>query len=207
MRTCFLYVIILMVIAGCAKQPFLPGNSTFNVTGALNDSVWYGTGKVLRLREARQKIENVREFNLIVQTDMDYIGMGTGPNPNTSNGCLDPECTRTQVLVIYNIPLKKGRFKISKLNRRGQLKKEYSSLSYIGNAGGLFNQYIYTGLKPGWVRITKYDKASGIVEGRFAVSFSQDNKLSVLPLRDKMPATARFGNGLFRIKITDVLLR
>lgn len=207
MRAFYGYVIFLVVCTGCARQPSLPKNSIFNVTSVLNDSVWYGTGKVLRLKERDQKIEDVRAFNLLVYTDIDYPAMGDGPNPNTSNGCLDPECTKTQSLVIYNIPLKKGRTAISKLDKRRKLKNEYACLSYIGNAGGLLNLYVYRGLKPGWIRITKFDKASGIVEGRFAISFSQDTEHSLLPLRNSMSTTARFTNGLFRIKITDVILK
>lgn len=207
MRAFYGCVIFLIVCTGCARQPSLPEKSTFNVTSVLNDSVWYGNGKVLRIKEPDQKIEDVRAFNLLVFTDIDYPAMGSGPNPNTSNGCLDPECTRTQSLVIYNIPLKKGRTAISKLDKRRKLKHEYACLSYIGNSGGLYNRYVYRGLKPGWVRITKFDKASGIVEGRFAITFSQDTEHSLLPLRNSMPTAARFTNGLFRVKITDVILK
>ncbi|MCE6988649.1 hypothetical protein [Dyadobacter sp. CY323] len=199
-------IFFLVFCAGCAKQPSLPENSVFNVTSILNDSVWYGTGKVLRLKEADQKMEDVRQFNLLVHTDIDYNGMGGGPNPNTSNGCLDPECTRTQGLVIYNIPLKKGRSNIARLNKRSKLKNEYASLSYIGNAGGLLNSYVYRGQKPGWVRVTKFDKATGIVEGRFAITFTEDNTRDLF-LHNIMPPAARFTNGLFRIKITDVYLK
>ncbi|MCE6991157.1 hypothetical protein [Dyadobacter sp. CY323] len=207
MKVCFPYAIILLAFVSCTKQPSLPNNSTFNVTSVLNDTVWFGTGKVLRLREEGQKVENVRSFNLVVFTDIDYPGTGQGPNPKTNNGCLDPECTRTQSLVIYNIPLKKGRFKIAKLDKSRQRKNEYASLSYIGNSGGLYNLYVYKGLKPGWIKITKFDKALGIVEGRFAISFNQDTQLELLPLRNKMAETAHFTDGLFRIKVTDVLLR
>ena len=207
MKAFFQCLIILIVAAGCAKQPSLPSNSKYNVTASLNDSVWYGTGKVLRIKEPRQEIGQVKKFNLIVFTDIDYPGVGSGPNPKTNNGCSEPECTRTQSLVIYNVPLKKGRFKISKLDKRAKFDNEYACLSYIGNAGGLLNLYVYKGLKPGWIRVTKIDRKSGIVEGRFAISFSQDTKVNPLGLRDKMPATARFREGLFRIKITDVLIK
>lgn len=207
MKACCLFIVLLAVLASCIRQPSLPVNSTFNVTGVLNDTAWFGTGKVLRIKEVEQKIEDVRKFNLVVSTDIDYPGMGGGPNPNTNNGCIDPECTKTQGLVIYNIPLKKGRFNIAKLDKLRPRKNEYARLSYIGNSGGLHNQYLYTGLKPGWIRVTKINKTSGIVEGRFAIAFSQDMNLDLLPLRNAMPITKRFTDGLFRIKLTDVMLR
>jgi hypothetical protein len=102
--------------------------------------------------------------------------------------------------------LKKGRFDIAKLNKRSHLKHEYAALSYIGNSGGLENRYVFKGLKPGWIRIIKFDKNQGIIEGRLNISFSQDTEAELLRLRNKMPATARFTEGLFRIKITDVLV-
>jgi hypothetical protein len=207
MKACCLFIVVFAVFTSCIKQPSLPMNSAFNVTSVLNDTAWFGTGKALKIKEVKQKIEDVREFNLIVNTDIDYPGMGSGPNPNTNNGCVDPECTKTQGLVIYNIPLKKGHFNIAKLNKRRPRKNEYARLSYIGNAGGLLNQYVYTGLKPGWIRVTKFNKASGIVEGRFAISFSQDMNLDLLTLRNSMPVTKRFTDGLFRIKLTDVILK
>ena len=207
MKACCLFIVFYAVLASCAKQPSLPMNSAFNVTGVLNDTAWFGTGRLLRIKEVGQKIEDVREFNLIVSTDIDYPGMGDHPNPNTNNGCVDPQCTKTQGLVIYNIPLRKGRFKIEKLNKHRLRKNEYARLSYIGNAGGLLNQYAYNGLKPGWIRVTKFDKASGIVEGRFAISFSQDMNFDSLTLRNSMPVTKRFTDGLFRIKLTDIILQ
>ncbi|MFC5407711.1 hypothetical protein ACFPMF_00200 [Larkinella bovis] len=206
MKGFFYSLVFALVCTGCVRQPSLPKDSQHNVTSMLNDSVWYGTGQVLRLKERTERIEDVRQFNLLVYTDIDYPGMGVGPNPNTSNGCLDPECTKTQALMIFNIPLKKGRFKISNLNKRRKLNNEYANLSYIGNSGGLVKRYIDQGLKPSWVSVTKVDKAAGIVEGRFAISFNED--MSVYGrLRNGMPETARFTSGLFRIKITDVIIR
>lgn len=207
MRAVYQCIVLFVICIGCAKQPSLPSDSKFNVTSVLNDSVWFGTGKVLRLREKGEKVEKVEEFNLIVYTDIDYQGMGNGPNPNTNNGCLDPECTKTQGLLIYNIPLRKGLFKIEELDKSNQLRNERASLTYLGNSGGMLNRYIYSDVTPGWIKITKINKAQGTVEGRFAIAFSQDTQSDLLPLRNKMPATAQFTNGLFRIKITDVLLR
>ena len=207
MKPFCLFIVIFSVFASCIRQPSLPMNSAFNVTSILNDTAWFGTGKALRIKKVEQRTEDDQKFNLIVSTDIDYPGMGGGSNPNTNNGCVDPECTKTQGLMIYNIPLKKGRFNITKLDKRHPQKNEYARLSYIGNTGGVLNQYVYTGLKPGWIRITKFDKASGIVEGRFAISFSQDMNLDLLTLRNSMPFKKRFTNGLFRIKLTDIILK
>lgn len=206
MKSLLYCIVFLLAISGCVRRHFLPKDSRFSVTSALNDSVWYGTGKVLRIKEKGQQSEDIRQINLLVLTDIDYPGMGGGPNPNTNNGCLDPECTRTQSLVIYNIPLKKGRSSIAELNKKGELRNEYTALSYIGNAGGLVKRYTYQGAKPGWIRVTKYDKVSGMIEGCFQIVLNEDMGV-YSRLENDMPKTARFSNGLFRIKITDVMLK
>lgn len=200
------YAIFLLACTGCARQPALPTDSRFNVISMLNDSSWYGTGQALRIKEPNQQLNDVRQFTLQVFTDIDYPGMGSGSNPNTSNGCVDPSCTRTQILMLYNIPLKKGRTSITRLNKRSQLTHEFANLSFVGNSGGLTKRYINQGQKPSWVRVTKVDKASGMVEGCFALSFNEDTSV-YNRLQNGTPASARFNSGLFRIKITDVNLK
>lgn len=200
------YSTLVLLIAGCARQPSLPVKSPFNVISMLNDSNWYGTGQILRVKEPTQKLEDVRQFNLLVFTDIDYPGMGDKPNPNTDNGCVDPECTRTQILTIYNIPLKKGRTMITDLDKRGSLRKEQTSFYYVGNSGGTMKRYINRGSKSGWVRVTKVDNVSGTVEGRFTLSLDEDMNV-FNRLQNGLPTTARFTEGLFRIKIKDVLIK
>ncbi|GAB4019955.1 hypothetical protein GCM10028773_24220 [Spirosoma koreense] len=191
--------------AGCARQSRLSAFSRFTVSSRLNDSVWYGSGQLLRLKAPNQRLDDIRQVNLLVYTDIDYPGMGSGPNTNTNNGCVDPECTRTQILMIYNIPLKKGRTSMARLNQRGQ-PQESTHLSYVGNAGGLTKRYVYQGLKPGWVKVTKVDRVMGMVEGRFSLSLSEDKGV-YNRLQNGMPETARFRDGYFRVKITDVTLK
>ncbi|MEO6686318.1 MAG: hypothetical protein ABIN24_10140, partial [Dyadobacter sp.] len=88
MKTIYQFAILLLICSGCAKQPSLSINSRFNVTASLNDSTWYGTGKVLRLRNLGETSEKVKKFNLVVFTDIDYPGLSAGRNPNTENGCV-----------------------------------------------------------------------------------------------------------------------
>ncbi|MFD2573429.1 hypothetical protein ACFSUS_22505 [Spirosoma soli] len=95
---------------------------------------------------------------------------------------------------------------MTKLDKRSKLKQEYANLSYISNSGGLTKRYVYRGLKPGFIKVTKFNKATGMVEGRFAVTFSEDTSV-YNRLQNGMSGTARFTSGLFRIKITDVMLR
>ncbi|RAI73077.1 hypothetical protein HMF3257_37380 [Spirosoma telluris] len=176
------------------------------MTSRLNDSTWYGTGELLRIKEPTQQLKQVRQLNLLVYTDIDYPGMGSEPNPNTTTGCVNGECTRTQILMIYTIPFKKGRTTLAKLNKRSPIKHEQANLSYVGNSGGLAKRYIAQGAKPNWIRVTKIDQATGVVEGRFSLSLKEDMTV-YNRLANGMPETAQFRGGLFRIKVKDVILK
>lgn len=198
-------VVLLIISAGCARWPSLPAESRFNVTATLNDSAWYGTGRILLLKEQDQSFEDIRSFNLLVSTDIDYPGMENAPNPKTDNGCTDPQCTKSQSLLIYNVPLRKGRSRISRLDKRSPYKHEVAGFTYVGNSGGMEKHYTYQGLRPGRIRVTRFDKASGWVEGCFSVAFSKDTRVKD-HLSGKVPDIAHFRNGLFRIRITDVYL-
>lgn len=200
------FAFLLLVGAGCVRQPTHSVNSLFNVTSRLNDSTWYGTGDLLRIKEPSQRLDEVHLLNLLVYTDIDYSGMGVGPNPNTETGCLNGDCTRTQILMIYSIPLKKGRTSLTRLNKRSMIQNQQANLSYVGNSGGLVKRYIDKGVKPSWVRVSKIDKSTGIVTGRFVLALSED--LTVYNrTKNGMPETVRFTDGRFRIKIKDVLLK
>lgn len=142
MKTIYYCVFLLLIGAGCARQPRLSANSPFNVISTLNDSAWYGTGELLRFKESTQRPDDGRQLNLLVYTDIDYPGMGSEPNPNTTTGCVNGECTRTQILMIYNIPFKKGRTTLVKLHKRSPIKNEQANLSYVSNSGGLAKRYI-----------------------------------------------------------------
>lgn len=206
MKTSSFYVFFLLIGAGCARQPRLSPNSPFNVTSKLNDSTWYGTGELLRIKESTQQADNDRKLNLLVYTDIDYPGMGSEPNPNTTTGCVNGECTRTQILMIYNIPFKKGRTTLTKQRRRNPVKNEQANLSYVGNSGGLTKRYINLGAKPNWIRVTRIDRATGVVEGRFALCFKEDMTV-YNRLENGMSETAQFTDGLFCIKIEDIILK
>ena len=206
MKPIYYCVFFLLIGAGCARQPTLSANSPFNVTSKLNDSTWYGTGELLRIKEPTQQLKQVRQLNLLVYTDIDYPGMGSEPNPNTTTGCVNGDCTRTQILMIYNIPFKKGRTTLVKLNKRSPTKNEQANLSYVGNSGGLAKRYIDQSAKPNWIRVTKIDQVTGVVEGRFALSFKEDMTV-YNRLENGMPETVQFRGGLFRIKIKDVILK
>lgn len=196
---------LLFLCCACTKQPSLPIDSKFNVTSLLSDAAWYGTAKAMRLYKEGQKPEESRRFDLLVTTDIDYAGNAGGPNPKTHNGCLHGDCIPTQHLYIHDIPLKKRRAKIAKLDKGKVSYVERTALAFRGNSGGLVKCYIYEKRHPGWVRVTGFDRKSGTVEGTFSFALDEDKNVAGRVVNG-MPETIRFTNGLFRVKMTDVKL-
>jgi hypothetical protein len=189
----------------CAKQR-LPAGSRYNVVCSLNDSLWYGKVTANRVYQAGTDPSLVKEFNLQMMTDLGFPGNESGTKSPFVSGCLDPECVPTQRLHIYNIPLRKGKYNLAKLDRQQKTKLDRTHFSYLMNGGGLLKRYTYEGRKPGWLRISGVDKKTGHIEGSF--SFHLDEDLTVYNrLKNEIPPVAKFQQGLFRVQIVDVKVR
>jgi hypothetical protein len=203
---------LLLVGVGClacARQPRLPAGSRHSATGFLNDSAWFATAKASRVIPAGATPNSVKQFNLQLETDIDYAGNGSVTRSPTVTGCLE-DCIPTQRLHIYNIPLKKGKHKLSKLDKRRTSDPEKTSFWLLINGSGAFKTYHLSKHGPSWIRITNYDQQSNTLDGQFAVQLDLNTNSSVTKeLKDwyKTDSVARFRQGLFRVKLTDVMLK
>lgn len=110
-------LILIAICSACVRQPTLPLSSQHNVVGRLNDSTWFATGKAIRLVKQNQKPKSVKLFNLIITTDIDYLGNSLRTRSPVVTGC-NGDCIPTQRLHIYNIPLRKGKYKLRKLYKK-----------------------------------------------------------------------------------------
>ena len=197
--------VIAVISCSCARQPRLPENSMYNVTALHNDSTWFGTAKALRLFQTGSP-ESVKQFNIQIATDIPFPGRDMPKTPDyTANGCTE-ECRRSQSLLFYNIPLKKGKYKIAKLDKKRIVDNERASYWLVGYSGGAYKKYLFQGRNPGWLRITGFDKKTNIIEGRFAIDLDEDLTLYARLVND-IPPIAKFSEGLFRVKLTDVKLK
>lgn len=198
-------LILLLACTACVKPPTLPVASLHNVVGTLNDSAWFATGKALRLVRPSQQPNSVKQFNLIILTDIDYPGNGSASRSPSITGCAS-DCVPTQRLHVYNIPLKKGKFKLHKLDKKRTDNQERTNYWLLINGGGMNKNYRYEGGKPRRIWITKYDQRLGVIEGFF--SFDLDENLSVYNrLNNSIPPVARFHQVLFRVNLEDVKLK
>ena len=200
-------VALLTVCTACAKQPMLPASSVHNVTSFLNDSIWFATGKAIRLVKTGEQSDRAKQFNLQIITDIDYPDTNQPTRLAATTGCTG-DCITTQRLHLYNIPMKKGRFNLSWLDKRRTVALERTNYwLLVKTAGsGVRKNYKFEGRRPGWIRITRYDPASNTIEGRF--TFSLDEDLTVHNrLVNSIPPVARFREGLFRVTLTNVVLK
>ncbi|TDE14681.1 hypothetical protein [Dyadobacter psychrotolerans] len=199
--------LILFLCTSCARQPRLPENSRFSVTALRNDSTWFATGKGLRLIPADRDPGSVKQFNLRMTTDIPFPGrvIPQVDSAKIVTGCVG-NCRPSQDLLAYNIPMRKGKYKIAKLDKRRTINNERSSYWLVGYSGGASKAYYHKGRKPGWIRITNFDKSTNVAEGRFAVSLDEDLTL-FNRLINEIPPVARFREGLFRVKVEDVKLK
>jgi len=201
--------IILVAVAccSCMRQPSLPVDSKYSVTAMRNDSVWFGISNAFRLIPPGKQPQSIKEFNIRFETDLNYIGrqFPKGWPPNKITGCIE-ECNRSQSIILYNIPLKKGKYKIGGLDKRRKEGESRSGYWLVGPSGGAYKRYFYEGRNPGWIRVTRVDKMTNTVEGNFSISFDEDLKYEER-LKNDIPPVAKFTNGLFRAMLKDVKLK
>lgn len=194
--------LILVAICSCVRPPHL--SQGHDVNAFVNDTLWFGTGKGVRLVPSEDIPASVRQFNLQFITDLDFPGNGSATRSPKITGCVE-ECVPTQRLHIYNIPLRKGKYRLAKLDKRRTVELEKTNLWFLINGGGQTKNYQYQGRKPAWVRVTHYDEPSNTVEGRF--SFTLDENLEVRNVSKDISPISKFREGQFRVKLVDVRLK
>ena len=196
--------VLLIICLSCVKQP-RQFTGKHNATALLNDSSWFGTGTAIRVFSPKDQPNSIKQFNLMIITDIPFDGYKADYELPPATGCVG-ECIITQRLSLYNIPLKKGKYKVGKLDKRRKINIERTSYTLLINGSGLLKQYQFEGRNRNWVRITRYNKEESTIEGRF--SFQLDENLNVYNrLENNMSPIARFRQGLFRVKLIDVKLK
>ena len=183
---------ILVACSGCVKQPLYSGKP-FPATALVNNGNWYGAPQAVTIPQDSTAYCTVNKFLLFIRTDLPYqAGSLLSKQFRPVTGCLD-ECIPSQLLSIENIPLKKGKYKIRKLDKCGTIMfaNAHHTLVLPLVGSGVVNSYRCIKHKPNWIRITNYDKQSNSVEGRFALRLEKvpgkrtsDSTVDVVTIRD-----------------------
>ncbi|GAB3755302.1 hypothetical protein GCM10028817_23220 [Spirosoma pomorum] len=96
----------------------------------------------------------------------------------------------TQRLNIVAIPLRKGRYRIARLDPYGTTEAKPSHYWLLTNGSGILRAFLLQDPKSSWLRVNRYDPASGLIDGQFALN-----------LADTSGQTVRFSKGLFRVRL------
>ena len=179
--------IFLFIGLACSRPPVRP-YSQYNVSGMLNDSIWFATGQAVEQTDPLPKPCDAHRFNLFIRTDLPYPGyLSQGFAQASVTGCTG-ECRASQWLTIFNIPVKRGKYRIASLDSCGMpFNYHYALLSY---AGGLIAPFHLDNPKLGWVWVKHFDPESSVVQGRFKGDFADTTGLIV-----------RFKRGSFKVVV------
>lgn len=196
---------VLIVCVGCTRQPLYTGKP-FPATAVVNQQNWYGAPQAVKIPQDSTGPCTINKFALFIQTDLPYKASALlASRFETPTGCV-PECTKTQMLSIDNIPLKKGKYRVKKLDKCGSLMPDYAHhtlvLPRVGSA--LVAYYRRMKNRPNWIRITHYDKQTNTIEGQFALSLEKIR--GKYPDRDSTENQFIFRDGKFKAELKRALL-
>ena len=161
-----------------------PVNDLPNATALLNDSTWFGKAQTHNLTFKYDRPCTDKHFSIGIVTDIPH-SRGYYDRAAPITGCMN-RCLPTQILHIAGIPLKVGKYNLSKLQRC------YGAsfpAGYILLDGGDVSVVDFYG-QEGWVEVTTYKPASKQLEGKFEVT-----------LKSKQGEVVRFTNGTFKTKL------
>ncbi|RYC69495.1 hypothetical protein [Spirosoma sordidisoli] len=152
-------LLLLTLFTSCSRS--LP------VRASLNQSAWFGS-----FLNGSPKLYYGNKVSLIFITDLPHPELKRKPI-NKPTGCQEP-CRQTQTLLIGNIPLQTGRYKVFPSSLADSLGPTGVRSNYITLGVEKINSAVYKQAE-GWLRVTRYDSVSGSVKGKFDIRFQADN--------------------------------
>jgi hypothetical protein len=166
----------LLLFLGC-----MACSKPYTLTASLNNSRWFGSGEATEIHTKENQTCLLDRFSLIIRTDLPF-DKSTPEIDSKKTGCVGP-CTLTQVLGFYHIPLEKGIHNLALPDTCLPTKNARSFDSFkIGGkatlhildpeAGRAKMYYEFSEGDQGWVKITKLNRATGNVQGRFDVTLT-----------------------------------
>lgn len=136
------------------------------ITASLDRSAWFGS-----LSNGTPKIYFGNKLGLIFNTDLPHPELKQKP-VNKPTGCKEP-CVSTQTLLIGNIPLQVGRYVVSSASSADSLGPTGVVSSYLAKGIDRINTRVYSQAS-GWLLLTHYDSATGLVKGKFDIRFQEN---------------------------------
>lgn len=153
------FLLLLVVCCSCSRS--------FPIRASLNHTRWFAS-----LSNGTPRVYEDERLSLIFATDLAHPEL-TEKRTNRVTGCKGP-CQRTQTLLLANIPLRTGLYRIAQSNS-DSVRSNTVFCSYDTQGIKGINTRIYN-RADGWLQIEAYDSLSNQVKGKFDIRFiASDN--------------------------------
>jgi len=132
-----------------------------NATALLNDSTWFGKARALHHNFKYDRPCTDKHFSLGIMTDIPHSKEHYNRAAPVT-GCMG-QCLASQVFSISGVPLKVGKYDLSRLQRCHGASLPAIYILLVGgdvSVGDFYGQQ-------GWIEVTKYEPGSKQVEGKF----------------------------------------
>ena len=171
-RSAIYLFVLIFICFGCSRP--------FTITTSVNNTPWYGTGAVTKIEPEKTPSCPVSRFGISATTDIPYETL----QPAKASGCKG-DCIPTQHIDFFNIPLAKGKYDLARFDeclhgnqgkvRLAHLKNDPNGPHIIkGTRVNISDDFTMAGTNS-WIRITRYNKVSGFVKGKFEVTLMNNH--------------------------------
>ncbi|GAB3891214.1 hypothetical protein GCM10028803_02800 [Larkinella knui] len=159
----------------------------YTLTANLNNSYWFASGEATEIHTEENKTCLTDRFSIIVRTDLPFSPQSLKVTPKVT-GCVG-QCTPTQMLGFYQLPLKKGYYNLALPDTCLPTKTAKSETSFTvaiatlhvmdTQMGSPQKYYQFKQGDKGWVKVTKLNRAAGKVKGQFDVTLTGPDGQSI----------------------------
>lgn len=186
-RTLLPFLIIASCVA-CSRPP-ATFNNPYGVTAMLNDSAWFGRAYAAEAVALNDNPCASGRFIVFLDTNVGYPGDQLRLSPQQA-AMQAGEFVARQRLEFFNIPARKGTYRVSELNQCGGIVISQGNFALLGNGSALIEPYFLQPTQVGRLRITKIDSTARTVSGKFRVTLTASSG-----------RVARFRQGRFIAKL------
>lgn len=172
----------------CSRPP-ATFNNPYGVTAMLNDSTWFGRANAIDANALTNKPCAIGKITLLLATNQGYPGDRLRLPPAVL-AVQAGEFVPRQRLTFYDVPAKRGKYRLATLNQCGDLATRQGNFVLLLNGSGIADAYFVQTRQPNWVRISVIDSVAHTVTGRFRAT-----------LVSPAGRIARFRQGWFRAKL------
>ncbi|MEZ0539139.1 hypothetical protein [Fibrella arboris] len=162
------FLVMLALCIACSRPPATV-NSPYSVTAMLNDSAWSGRAYAAEATALNTNPCANGRFTVFLDTNRGYPGDKLRLSPQQA-ALQAGEFVPRQRLTLYNLPARKGTYRVDKLNQCGGIVVSQGNFALLGNGSALMEAYFLQATPTSRVRIVRIDSAARTIIGQFNVT-------------------------------------